>query len=277
MATNHVKSLREKQGLTQKALAEKARTSQQQIQRIERGQLTRLDTALKIAGALDKPVEAVFPSMKAALKKLRSGSLERLDNDESLRAEFNKAGVDPDPKIWTFRFVLDNGVHKDVEVSSVVKSRLWSALQGQDELFAVFDGFEERFAINVSRLAFWQFLFDPGAITIELGNPTKKSNADDEEREPEVSIWLGDSKEPWPLHVEPDWNDFDPDDFSGSEMQGLFENLTLCLDKSDVFHVTDEDGETAFFRAEHVAMITATLTTVMPNLYWDDEDDANAA
>jgi transcriptional regulator with XRE-family HTH domain len=109
MPVNHVKRLREKQGLTQAALAEKAITSQQQIQRIERGQLTRLDTAICIAEALNKPVDAVFPAMKGALKKLKRGDPEKLLDDEGLKAEFDDAGIDPDPTTWSFRFVLDTG------------------------------------------------------------------------------------------------------------------------------------------------------------------------
>lgn len=270
MPVNHVKKLREKHGLTQLALAEKAITSQQQIQRIERGQLTRLDTAIRIAAALGRPVEAVFPAMKAALKKLTIGDPKKLLEDEKLKAEFDEAGIDPEPITWRFRFVLDTGLQREVEVSSKVKSRLWDQLQESERYYVVFDGFDERIAINVKRLALWQFLFDPGSTVIEFGDGSENKEAGRQEPDPDMKIWLGDNKEPWPLFLEGDYVDFADGQESGSEIQELFDDFDNCFLKDELFHVEDVDGETAFFRAKHAAMITVKLAVVRPELSDDD-------
>jgi DNA-binding XRE family transcriptional regulator len=273
MTINHVKRLREKHGLTQQALAEKAITSQQQIQRIERGQLTRLDTAIRIAAALGKPVEAVFPAMKAALKKLTSGDPVKLLEDEKLKAEFDEAGIDPEPITWRFRFVLDTGLQREVEVSSKVKSKLWNQLQEPGQHFMVFDGFEERFAIKVRRLALWQFLFDPGLTVIEFEDGSKNQDAELQEPDPDMRIWLGNNKEPWPLFLEGDYVDIHDDAESGDEIQDLFDDFECCFSEDELFHVEDVDGESAFFRAEHIALITVKLAAVKPELNGDDEEE----
>jgi DNA-binding XRE family transcriptional regulator len=64
MARNQISRFRKAQALSQRALAQKVGTSQQQIQRIEAGvQSTDLDLAARIADALSSPLEKVFPEL----------------------------------------------------------------------------------------------------------------------------------------------------------------------------------------------------------------------
>ena len=59
---NQVQTLRKRIGLSQRDLALRARTSQQQVQRIESGlQAPRIGLALRLAHALGHPLEQVFP------------------------------------------------------------------------------------------------------------------------------------------------------------------------------------------------------------------------
>jgi hypothetical protein len=59
------------------------------------------------------------------------------------------------------------------------------------------------------------------------------------------------------------------------ELQGLFYDLEHCVDGDDVLHVEDEDGETAFFRAGAVLMISVPLAAVKPKLWEAMSDEEN--
>ena len=68
---NRIRGFREELGLTQRALAEKIGTSQQQIQRIETGvQSVRHDLALKISAVLGASVGALFPAISEAVQRI---------------------------------------------------------------------------------------------------------------------------------------------------------------------------------------------------------------
>lgn len=67
---NRVKEFREKLGLTQDQLAKLVGTSQQQIQRIERGiNVPRRDTAFKVSTSLGQKMELVFPVLHKPTRK----------------------------------------------------------------------------------------------------------------------------------------------------------------------------------------------------------------
>jgi transcriptional regulator with XRE-family HTH domain len=66
---NNVRTIREAKGLTQRELAKLAGTSQQQIDRLEKGQSPFLELAWKVALALESGLEELFPE-----EMKRSGS-----------------------------------------------------------------------------------------------------------------------------------------------------------------------------------------------------------
>jgi transcriptional regulator with XRE-family HTH domain len=93
VAQNNLKKLRMKIGLTQMQLAAKAKTSQQQIQRIEAGQAVRLELATAICSALKVPLEKVFPGTKAPAKGSRRSARDEQAETESRLA---RAGIGTD-------------------------------------------------------------------------------------------------------------------------------------------------------------------------------------
>ncbi len=264
---NKVRKLRRTAGLSQKELADKARTSRLHIQRIEAGQATRLKLAIDVALALNKPLGAAFPALRRPLGKLCTVDLAMLLSDKKLREQFEAAGIDPDPQVHTFRFVLKGGLEGEVEVSSGERLRLWQNLRVPEFIFVVFDTVEERVAINIQQLALWQFLFDaPERRENAEGAATPKS---------QMKLWVGASMSPSVLDVEPDPVEFGSEEADREAvLQGLFFDLDHCIDGEDTYKVDDEDGETAFFRAENVSMLSVPLEVVDPAL-WESmtEDD----
>jgi hypothetical protein len=129
----------------------------------------------------------------------------------------------------------------------------------------VFDGADERFAIKISRIALWQFLYDPGSAVIGFKNWSENA----EESDSNMKIWLDGNREPWRLSVTSDYADFADDLESGSEIQELFDDFENCFSEDEWFHIADVDGESTFFRAEHAAMITVKLAAIKPELYED--------
>jgi len=67
---NKIKALRLKAGISQRELAKRVGTSQQQIQRVETGQVAaRLELATKLSRSLGVPLTVLFPGSKKALGK----------------------------------------------------------------------------------------------------------------------------------------------------------------------------------------------------------------
>lgn len=123
MRKNNVRTLRLKKGLAQTGLAKLVGTSQQQIQRIERGQVTDLETALSIASALGKPIDQVFPAARKALARARH-SVEEKDlpfrqallaqgrtrqENRALSEDLDAAGIDLSPLTHWVAFHLRGG------------------------------------------------------------------------------------------------------------------------------------------------------------------------
>ncbi len=262
-----VRALRQGLGLSQKRLAEKAGTSRLHIQRIEAGQVTRLKLAIDVALALNKPLRAAFPALRRPLAKLRNVELTELLGDEKLREQFEAACIDPDPCVHTFRFILKSGLEGGLEVSSGERLRLWHNLRAPEFIFVVFDTIEERVAINVQQLAFWQFLFETAGRQEDT-----EAEADPKSQ---MKLWIGTAKVPSVLDVEPDSAEFGPEEADReAPLQGLFFDVDHCFDGEDTYMIEDEEGETAFFRAENISMLSAPLEVVIPAL-WESmtEDD----
>jgi transcriptional regulator with XRE-family HTH domain len=271
---NSVKSLRKKMGLTQRELATKARTSQQQVQRIEAGQqLARLDLAAAIAAALNQPLHVVFPAARLPLENLEKRKVSA-PMDESLATEFAKAGIDPDPARWFLHLVMRNGVEHGFWVDSPTKDRLYQKLWHAGAGFVIFDSEDVRGAVNVKHLAFWSFLFEPPSVTFS------GKVQENEDFEFPFKLWLASESTPRVLGVAPDDENMKDDSEDRAQLQHLFYMLEMSTDGDEVFHVTDEDGEDSYFRDEHVSLITVPLATVEPELLetiYEGHNEAHAA
>lgn len=266
MPKNHLKEARHKKGFTQQQLAKLVGTSQQQIQRIEAGvQTARLHLAMGIAHALGASLEQIFPSSKKAIKALRARKdADQAFDDDKLSAEFESAGIDLDPRVWTFKYKLRNGLTGSYTVSSAEKDRLWSAVQerGGDMPFVVFDTLTAVIAINRQHLIFSHFLFDP---------PFKKVN---EKRVDKLVVYTSCDKERLEFGIDPDGHKISEEHEADEDTQ--LQNLVFYIESAfvhDVIDFDDEDGETAFFPVADIAMVIIPLWAIEPELL-DSEIDA---
>jgi transcriptional regulator with XRE-family HTH domain len=254
MAKNLISQLRKSRGLTQRALAELAGTSQQQVQRIEAGvQGVRLELATKIAAALGGELAEIFPSLGTDRRRGLEGS--RYVNQ---RAKLLAAGLDPDPNHWTVKFFASDGRIFEYVIPSDEKDRLEKIVsrsrRSSDGMF-VFTTSTQWVALNRTKIAATQFLFDRGLV-IE----------DDEEENLELKLHLIGAEESIVFGIEPDTHSLDNDEEgSCSQLQRLFLELERALE-NEIVEFYDEDRERVYIESAEVLAIEVPLVCCEPAL-----------
>jgi DNA-binding XRE family transcriptional regulator len=242
---NKVKAFRLKKNLTQRELAEKAGTSQQQIQRIETGQIAaRLDLALRISTVLEKPLSAIFPGSKQALEKLQKEK-ELGYIDGTTLSRISDHGIEADNKIYYFKFLLRG--HSDeiiLSISPQESRRLFKLVQLESGTkFIVFDGDEYAVALNLSQLVYCHFLFE---VLPFLPEP-------DQEEHPDLKVYFNENKNHLSFQAEPDH----------LEEDGTFRSILSFLESdpedSERIHFEDVDGESVFIRIGDIALLYIPL------------------
>ncbi|GLI91095.1 helix-turn-helix transcriptional regulator [Methylocystis echinoides] len=266
MTKNNIKTMREKKGLSRKALADLVGASRQQIHRIEAGvQSVRFDLALAICDALEAELTDVFPAVKAALARASRGQKPSVDRlrDEKAREDLEKAGFDMDPEIWIFRFRLRGGTAEDLQVSGPDKRRLWGLVQN-NEGFAVFDSGNCRYAINLALLQFCQFQFEAPFPAVRQALARR---ADEIDPEPELLLRFIDRVEPERFSVDRDGCSIGDANanYGDVQIQTLFASAESR--EEDRFLFTDMDDESVFFSLAAVSMFAVPLRLVEPALY----------
>jgi transcriptional regulator with XRE-family HTH domain len=265
MFENRIKELRKAKGLTQKQLADAAKTSQQQIQRIEAGnQHARFDLATQISAALGQPIGKVFPS--AALPLARLNRRPEANLDKTTSEELEGAGLDMEPDLWTAKYKLRGGAQGQLEISGPDMHRLHSLLQDHVESgFVVIASTERQFAFNLKHLIFCHILFDrPSNVRAVVQEKTN-----------EVEFYLTAEREPLRFGVDPDTTSLDeeedPEPLS-VQLQDLFYNAELATDLPRLNFV-DEDGETVFLRCDDVSMFSVPLWLIEPNVSEEENEE----
>ena len=272
MLSNNVKKFRLEKNLTQRQLAEKVGTSQQQIQRIESGvQAARYDIAALICEALETPFEKIFPRASKALKQIgkkESNIHKILQNDDMINSALD-AGINIDQMLHTFKFLLKNGHMGYHEIDNKNKSILWKAVQqvSNKDQFIVYDTNDETVILNINHVTFSQFLFDPQNRTIDKD----ETNQEDESYNT-IKFFTIASKEPLEFEVDPDETEPSDMDDEYGQLQGLIFDAEMAYDEESVFSFVDIDGERAFFRARDVSMVTIPLSLVNPKLFESEVD-----
>jgi len=255
---NKVRKFREALGLSYEELARRLHCSVRSIKYVESGMMTRFSLAAELADALGRSVEDVFPALRKPLRSLSGGAyLDRRNND--LDRQFENAGIDPDPQLHTVRFVLRNGLERYIALASAECSRLRRNLQAPSAIFVCFETATERIALNVKHLVVWQFIteFSPGP---EL--------SDDDSGNDQLAIWVGTAKEPKLVNVEPDIMEFGTEAADDvAVLQTLFFQLGHCWEDDEVFYVDDDEGDTTYFRADNVSMLSVPLQVISP-AFW---------
>lgn len=262
MADNRISHFRKAQSLTQRALAAKVGTSQQQIQRIEAGvQSARLDLAAKIADALEVRLADVFPKLANEKKTRRE---KKNQSDISNKEKFVLAGIDPDPRHWTIRFFMFDGREFDFEISGQEKDRLESIVSSFDKNFIVFDSRNKRVAVNGGRIAACNIMFDLGVL-----EPTKE-----EEETFVMEVHLISTREPIKFGLEPDNVKPEHDDKGfNSQLQNLFFYLESAEEDETVWF-DDADAERVYINVNHVLLLEVPLICCEPDL-WEKSIDSD--
>ncbi len=216
-------------------------------------------------------MEQVFPATKKPIAALRRKGLtgESIYQDNAFGAEMESAGIDMDPALWTFKLRLRGGAMKNLQVSGPEKKRLWNAVQVPTG-FVVFDSGERQLALNLRHLLFSHFLFDPPFAEPEANN----------DRSYDLEVFIIYEKESLTFSIEADRVPLDVEsDGDDAQLQDLLFMTETSCEENDVLHFTDVDGETAFFRAADVAMISIPISAVEPDLFEsegeEDEQRAN--
>lgn len=265
---NKVKSIRTKLGLTQRQLADLVGTSQQQIQRIESGQIAaRLTLAADIAAALNKPLNVVFPGSMGALVKA-VGQLDtsvQPPSDEDLE-QLHQTGVEWDSAEHCLKIWLQG--HSEpiyFPISPQEKRRLFRVIQNEMDdreltSFVVFDSWDKRIAINLAELSACQFLFEPMLGVREPDSSAVSEPLDNQQ------VFVYQKSSATPFVFEPEVDRPEPDDECElGEFGDIFFRLELNQSPAVRLHFQDVDGESVFLRVGSLALLSVPLWVVQPN------------
>lgn len=263
---NKVKSIRIKLGLTQRQLADKVGTSQQQIQRIESGRIAaRLTLAAEIATALGKPLNVVFPGSLGAIAKA-VGHIDtslHLPSDVELN-QIQQTGIEFDSSQHCLRVWL-RGYSEQIyfPLSPQEKRRLFQGIQGEiadPEVtsFVVFDSWDKRIAINLAELDACQFLFEP---LIGMNEPDSSTVSEPLDKDRVFVFPKGSSA---PMTFKPEVDRAADDEDAMGDFGNLFLQLEMNPAPSERLHFQDVDGESVFLRAGSVALLSVPLWVMNP-------------
>lgn len=267
---NRIRELREKKKLSQRQLASLAKTSQQQLQRIESGKQTaRLDLANNICQVLGFSMRDVFPEAKAALAKakakLSGDEAQSFLNNPDLQDELAASGIESDPREWTFKYLFRNGAQGALPIAGKEYRRLFSAVQDSSPFnpFVLFDTPTARVALNRKYLVFSQFLYD--FPQPEITNEDSVVHR--------IAVLTSALPEPLYFEADPDTEDLDADaEAEGVQLQDIFYFLETWSEDDQLITFEDIDGERAFFRNADVAMVSVPLALLPPRQV--EEEDA---
>lgn len=280
--SNKVKAIRTKLGWSQRHLATLAGTSQQQIQRIESGRATaRLDMATKICEALGSPLNTVFPGSVSAIRKVREEmDASKLTPGSDEWSMVRKTGIELDPRTWFFKAQL-NGHQETMTfcISSQEHDRLFSSIQdesgSEDAMsFVVFDTESHCIALNLSDLAWCQFLYEApiGQVIAEKSaNEEDDSNGDFNNT---ALIFMTGNQTPAAFSVEPE-SHHRPDEDDMGDFQNIFFMLEHSPSASDRLAFEDVDGETVFLRCGSISLLKVPLWIVTPDQGDEEPEDAD--
>lgn len=262
---NKVKSIRTKLGLTQRQLAEKVGTSQQQIQRIESDQIAaRLTLAAEIAAALGKPLNVVFPGSIGAIAR----AVDDIDSSRYLPSDvelnrIQQTGVEFDSsqhclKVW----LHGHSEQLYFPLSPQEKRRLFQTIQGEmadPEVtsFVVFESWDKRIAINLAELDACQFLSAP---MVGVNEPDSSTVSEPLDKDHVLVFPKGSSA---PMTFKPEVDRAADDDAMGDFGNLLFQ-LEMNPAPSERLHFQDVDGESVFLRAGSVALLSVPLWVMNP-------------
>lgn len=150
-----------------------------------------------------------------------------------------------------------NGVEGCYPISGSDKERLWNGLpkicEAKGVNFFEFDSKTHRILMQSSQLTFFQFLFEPICSTAP-----QDCNDDEDSNSYPVKVYFTDTSHPIILYVEEDEPD-PKDEGNEGDMSNFLCSALNLHEEGELLHVTDEEGETAFFRGSSIALVEIPL------------------
>jgi transcriptional regulator with XRE-family HTH domain len=273
---NKIKLFRLSKNLTQKKLAELIGTSQQQIQRIEKGDVaTRLDMAAKLCQVLEQPVEKLFPGATKALNKMQNERETSQFVELESWAKVRGAGIEPDHRVWTIKMGIRGYADPFVflSVPALDKERIFSQIQLEDSssdqqmAFVVFDSATDRIAVNLSELSYCHFLFDLVERQIIKFDECDKNDEvlaeDQDDAKYLAQAYMVGGGDPLVLDLDADESEFDESE-EMSQCNGIFYDLENFCEKSHRILLEDVNGENVFIRAGNLAILMVSINVLIP-------------
>jgi putative transcriptional regulator len=254
--SNRVKEFRRKLNLSQAELAERALTSQQQIQRLEAAvQVPRIDLATRLSKVFRVPVETLFPQSEEPYAGLP---------------------VDPDPAVHFLKVRLLSGVEQVFPISSMDRDTLRGYLTMGDHgephpsgRFFCFNSQQCAVAINIESVAYAHFLFEP-AIMVAPEPPVSAKDVSFD-----IQVYLNRCPEPIKITVNPDRADQnevmegEAEGFSCEDCQVQRFLEYLDAGYTPFVDIEDSDGEEVVFQVKHIDLVMVPLVVCNPSLYED--------
>ncbi|MBY0292947.1 MAG: hypothetical protein K2W92_06650 [Alphaproteobacteria bacterium] len=160
-------------------------------------------------------------------------------------------------KKWFIKYRLQNGVEECYPLSALEKNDLSVRLPKICEEKGGLDFFEfntttHRILMQSAQLIFFQFLFEP-----QYNDDSPNTN--EEEEDPyAVKIYFTNNPNPMIFNVEVDQPDL-ADEGNKGEMNNFLFYALNTYEEEQLLHFTDEDGETAFFKASRIALVEIPL------------------
>lgn len=260
---NRIREVRQRAGLTRRQFAERAGIGEERIAYAESGcHSLKLDLAFHFAEVLRVDMGELFPEARPLLgegkRRKPRNELVELHYDSEMLRSFEAAGIDLDPATWILRMRLRGGAQVGFATSTASAARLRRALYDQDSStpFFVFYASRVAVAVNLNHLLHYHELWD---------GHTSYDWHDESIAAEEVGVVLSDSPEWLTFDVDADEGDAEEGGDLG-EMQALLVTLDTLVEENEFLDVMDTDGESAFFRAHDVALLTVPLRILYPDL-----------
>jgi transcriptional regulator with XRE-family HTH domain len=253
-ASQRVRVLRKKLKWSQRKLAKRANTSQQQIQRIETEQRSvRIDLALRICSALSQPLATVFPktarTVAATIQQHGENpqaALQHLLSDRDASAQLQRAGVAADLLEYEFALRLRVARTGSLSASTPRNSRdcgRYCRTTGRVSIwFRSLD--EHSYLVNCAHLLSWHFERQSHDAAIETALA-----------EAPMRLWFVGNFEPDGFDVTEDEPGED------GEFAGDLDHICGMLDGAFVedldfrLHFLDDGGDAIWFNPADVALI----------------------
>jgi len=257
---NNLESLRSRGELTQSALAKKAGTSQQQIQRIEagKGELS-LDLAIRIASALEVGLSEVFPAAASIDRTRILSQLRRAQPGPKAESSKNVKSM---TWITPVLFAFDDGTEfiAGVDESQIahLEERIWADPKAKG--FALFTSQKFVVAVNVDRLGYWTIEHEDSGLDCSFDSAEgHEIGGDEEAEESPVLVQCASRQEPFRI-----WADIEAAENETSTVQDALMALDDAFDGDTFIRIMDQDRQSHYFRRENV-LVFSVSKSILPD------------